>query len=468
MTSNRVHAFTDDALGDHDATALAELVADKQVSATELAQAAITRADKVAELNGIQLADFERALRAAARPKRGPFSGVPTFIKDNTDVAGLPSNQGSEAFVAKPAKHTAPIAAQLFGLGFVNLGKSTLPEFGLNASTEYMTLPPTRNPWDPAYSCGASSGGAAALVASGAVPIAHANDGGGSIRIPAACCGLVGLKPTRARHATNPHDRALPVQIISEGVVSRTVRDTARFWAGIECLAPARGLPPIGDVTGPGTRRLRVGLLPDSVNGAVTDDETRAAVLATADLLESLGHTVAPMELSIGARFEDDFTMYWALLAFVLERFTKQIYGVPADRTKLDGFTRGLAQHFRSHVRRTPGAVRRLRQAKAQYAEAFTKTDVVLSPVLVRTTPELGYLSPTVPFEELLDRLRNYAAFTPLNNVTGAPAISLPAGATSAGLPIGIQLAGAYGHERVLLELAYELEAARPWRRIQD
>ena len=313
-----------------------------------------------------------------------------------------------------------------------------------------MTLPPTRNPWDPAYSPGASSGGAAALVASGVVPIAHANDGGGSIRIPAACCGLVGLKPTRARHATNAHDRILPVQIISEGVVSRSVRDTARFWAGVEMLAPAKGLPRIGNVTGPGTGRLRIGLLTDSVNGAVTDDETRATVLATAELLESLGHRVEPIELTIGAEFEHDFTQYWALLAFMLERFTKQIYGVPADRSKLDGFTRGLARHFRSQVSHTPGALRRLRRAKALYAEAFETTDAVLSPVLVRTTPELGYLSPTVPFEQLLERLRNYAAITPLNNVTGAPAISLPMGATSAGLPIGIQLAGAHGAERTL------------------
>ena len=468
MSETRVHAFGDDALADHDATALAELLRSKQISATELVQAAITRADKVAELNGIQTTDYERALRTATRPAPGPFSGVPTFIKDNTDVAGLPSGQGSESFTAKPAKSHAPTTRQLLGLGLINLGKSTLPEFGLNASTEYMTWPPTRNPWNPAYSPGASSGGAAALVASGVVPIAHANDGGGSIRIPAACCGLVGLKPTRGRLAPNLHERVMPVQIISEGVLTRSVRDTARAFAGMEREYRAKNLPPIGAVEGPAKRRLRIGVAFESVSDAVTDADTRAAVGDTAQLLADLGHHVSTAEITIPRVFEDDFGLYWGVLAFLLQRLGSRIYGVPVDKDKLDGLTRGLADHFRRNRRSVPAALIRLRRSREQYAQMFAHCDVVVSPVLAHTTPELGYLSPTVPFDELFARLRRYVAFTPLNNAAGSPAMSLPLGTSSEGLPIGVQFNGGHGDERTLLELAFELEAAQPFRRIQD
>jgi amidase len=468
MTQTRVHAFGDDALGDHDATALAELVRAGEVSATELVQAAITRADKVAELNGIQTPDFDRALRAAARPAPGPFSGVPTFIKDNTDVSGLPSSQGSEAFAAKIAKHHGPTTRQLLGLGLISLGKTTLPEFGLNAATEWMTWPPTRNPWNPAHSPGASSGGSAALVAAGVVPIAHANDGGGSIRIPAACCGLVGLKPTRGRLAPNIHERVMPVQIISEGVLTRSVRDTARAFAAMERQYRATSLPPIGAVEGPGKRRLRVGVVFDSVSDAVTDADTRAAVGDAAQLLADLGHHVQPAEITVPRVFEDDFGLYWGVLAYVLQQLGGRIYGVPLDRAKLDGLTTGLADHFRRNRRHVPAAIMRLRRSREQYARMFQSYDVIVSPVLAHTTPELGYLSPTVPFDELFARLRKYVAFTPINNAAGSPAMSLPLGASRGGLPIGVQFNGAHGDERTLLELAFEIEAARPFRRIQD
>ncbi|MCW2832041.1 MAG: amidase, partial [Aeromicrobium sp.] len=224
MTS-RVHAFRDDALGDLDSVGVAAAVAGGEVSAREVAEAAIARAALVnPTLNAIQLADFERALAAADRPASGLFSGVPTFVKDNTDVAGLPTDRGSLAVRARPAVANAPFTDQFLSAGFTMLGKSTMPEFGFNASTEYETLPPTRNPWHTGYSAGASSGGAAALVASGVVPIAHANDGGGSIRIPAAACGLVGLKPTRDRVVPAVETARLPLDIISNGVVTRTVR----------------------------------------------------------------------------------------------------------------------------------------------------------------------------------------------------------------------------------------------------
>jgi amidase len=270
-----VHAFGDDALGDLDAVAVAEQIRTRKVSAVEVVAAAIERAAKVnGVLNAIELEDFGAALKKAARAAAGVFSGVPTFLKDNTDLQGLPTGHGSRAVNARPAKADAAFAKQFLAQGFVCLGKSRLPEFGLNATTEFVDAAPVRNPWHPDYSTGASSGGSAALVAAGVVPIAHANDGGGSIRIPAACCGLIGLKATRGRLLGPPAARALPVNIIAEGVVTRSVRDTAQFFAAAESYHRNRLLPEIGLVQGPHKRRLRFGVVFDSVTGHRTDAGT--------------------------------------------------------------------------------------------------------------------------------------------------------------------------------------------------
>jgi amidase len=186
-----VHAFADDALGDGDATEVAARIRSGEISGVEACEAALRRAEAVQPvLAPVAYVDPAAALAAARRHVAGPFGGVPTYVKDNLDVAGMPTNQGTDAFVARPARRNSPFVAQLEALGLVVLGKSRMPELGLNASTEYARAAPVRNPWQPSYSVGASSGGAAALVASGVVPLAHGNDGGGSIRIPAAACGL--------------------------------------------------------------------------------------------------------------------------------------------------------------------------------------------------------------------------------------------------------------------------------------
>lgn len=466
MAGRRLHAFGDDALGEHDATALATLIESGQLSAAEVFEATVARADRVRELNAIVVDDVERGRQRALAPRPGVFSGVPTIVKDNTDVAGLPTNHGSEAFTGRVATADAPFTTMLAGLGLINFGKSRLPEFGLNAATEFMTQPPTRNPWHLDHSPGASSGGAAALVASGVLPIAHANDGGGSIRIPAACCGLVGLKPTRGRFAPGHTERLLPVDVISEGVLTRSVRDTARAFAGLERQYRAPDLPPIGVVEGPSQRRLRVGLVLDSINGVKTEDQTRTAVSDTAELLATAGHHVEEVELPLGPRFADDFGIYWGLLATALRGFGNRIYDVELDRSKLDGLTRGLSRHFTRHALQMPAAIARLRRSRVHYARMFTKVDVVVSPVLAHPAPPIGYLSPTVPFADLFKRLNEYAIFTPLHNAAGSPGLSLPLGSTADGIPIGVHLSAGHGDERTLLELAFEIEAARPWRRI--
>jgi amidase len=343
-----------------------------------------------------------------------------------------------------------------------------MPEFGLNASTEFAGEAPVRNPWNPGYSPGASSGGAAALVAAGVVPLAHANDGGGSIRIPAACCGLIGLKPTRGRLIEPEASRALPVQIVAEGVVTRSVRDTAHFLAGAESYRRNPRLPEIGLVRGPNTRRLRVGMVVDSITGHSTDAATRETVTSTARLLEDLGHRVEEMALPLRAGFADDFATYWGLLSFLIATFGKRVMHPDFDRDQLDNLTRGLVALYKRNAWRTPGVIYRLRRTAREYARAFDTYDVVLSPVLAHTPPPLGYLSPEHDFETLFERLRRYVAFTPLNNASGGPGIALPIGATADNVPIAVHFSANHGDERTLLELAFEIEAARPWRRIQD
>ena len=471
VPTSPVHAVSDDALGDLDAVGVAAAVAAGDVSALELVEAAVARAEHVnGTLNAIQTPDFDRARDLAAGPLSGRLGGVPSFVKDNTAVAGLTTDNGSLAMRSRPATADDPFTEQLRSTGLVVLGKTTLPEFGFNASTEYETLPPTRNPWNPAFSPGGSSGGSAALVAAGVVPIAHANDGGGSIRIPAAACGLVGLKPTRGRVVPAAESSSLPVDIVSNGVVTRTVRDTAHFLAGTQEHVPAKGLKPLGLVEGPSDRRLRIGLVLDSVTGTPTDDDGRRVVLETVDLLTSLGHAVEEVDLPADAdAFLDAFKHYWSLLAFSTHRFGKRVMHSPDfDGTQVDALTRGLSAQFARSFWRTPRTIAVLKKSEKLYREAFSGVDLVLSPTLGYVTPRLGHLNPAAGFETHFQRLIQYAAFTPLNNAAGSPAISLPLGRSAEGMPVGAHFSALHGDEQTLLEIAYELEAARPFARIWD
>lgn len=465
----RIHAFTDDVLADHDAVAVAELIRSGRISAREVAEAAVARVEKVnPALNAVELARYGDAIAEADNHTDGVFAGVPSFIKDNLDVAGLPTRHGATAFKPQPMKKTDPFAAQYLAQGFTLLGKTSLPEFGFSATTEFQHHEPTRNPWHTDYSSGASSGGSAALVAAGAVPIAHGNDGGGSIRIPAAACGLVGLKPTRGRVVKSLASRSLPVNIIGEGVLSRTVRDTAHFFAGAERYYKPRRMPGIGLVEGPSGRKLRVGVVFNSITGSATDPQTRETVAETARLLEGMGHRVEEIEAPVPQRFIEDFKTYYGFLAFMMSRFGHRIMAPDFDAGEMDGLSKGLAAYYAERKWRTPSVLLSLKASRYLYARVMKRFDLILTPVLAHTTPELGYLNPNVPFEELFDRLINYASFTPVNNATGSPAISLPMGMSSDGLPIGVQFGAAHGDERTLLEVAYALEDVKGWPRIQD
>lgn len=475
-TPQSCHVFSNDALGRDDATALAERIRCRDISITEITRAAIARACAAQPLiHGVTSANYSEAMRTASRLDASEqtgslplFRGVPTFIKDNTNVAGLATGHGSLAVPETVAADTSPFARQMLAQGFLCLGKSTLPEFGFNASTEPAHGPATRNPWNLAYSSGASSGGSAALVAAGVVPLAHANDGGGSIRIPAACCGLVGLKPTRGRLIDNEAAASLPINIISEGVVTRSVRDTANFLEQAETYYRNPKLPPVGKIEGPSGRPLKIGLVLDSINGHKTDDITRQTVEETARRLEKLGHRIEPVPVPVHSTFPDDFALYWALLAFGIRANGKKMLHPAFDKRRTDDLTNGLDKMFRRQFWRLPTALWRLKRSWHDYAHAIAGLDAVLTPVLGHTTPPLGHLSPNLPFDTLFDRLRHYVSFTPLANATGAPAISVPMSHTPEHLPVSVQFMGRHGGEGTLLDIAYTLEADHPWPLVCD
>ena len=467
----RIHAFTDDVLADHDAVAVARLIASGEASRTEILEAALARIDHVNPvLNGISHDDRARAtIRAEdVSADGGPLAGVPSLIKNNTDYKGLPTQQGSAAVPPAPAEAHEEFTEQFLSTGVTVVAATTLPAFGLTASTEFVDREPTRNPWNPAYSSGASSGGSAALVAAGAVPIAHGNDGGGSIRIPAAACGLVGLKTTRNRLAPAKEMKDAPLDIVANGVLTRSVRDTAVFLAAAERYRPVPRLPRVGLVEGPAQRRLRVGLVTETLNGVPLDTDSARELRRVADLVASLGHVVMEMPIPVDAAFERHFVQYWRTIAFSLDYAGRFVVSRDFDRSKVDPFTRGLANAFVRSFWRTPGAIRALKRSARSYSEIFADWDVVLSPTLGHATPELGWLDPGVEFSEAFERLRTYVAYTPLNNASGGPAISLPLGRTSNDLPLGLHFSADHGDERTLLELAFELEAASPFARIQD
>jgi amidase len=462
-----VHAFGDDALGQLDAVGLVDAIQSGRVGRTEVVEAAIARTATVnAAVNGLVYKAFDRArAQAEAPPQAGFFSGVPTFVKDNVDVAGWPTMRGTDAWTPQPTDADSDFARLYLATGMTPLGKTQMSEYGFSASAEHPRLGPVRNPWNTDHTAGASSSGSGAFVAAGAVPIAHANDGGGSIRIPASCNGLVGLKPSRGRLPIDKEVSRMPIRLVANGVVTRSVRDTAAFYREAERIWRPSELPPIGDVTHPGKQRLRIAVITRSLLRECSA-EVRELTLKTAGLLEELGHRVDHVEKPpVPTSFASDFLLYWGLLALGQVQMSGRAAGF--DRTRLDNLTLGLDRLARRNLHRLPLAVIRLRGARRHTAR-FAKTyDAVLTPTLAHETPPIGYLDPTADYQQIIDRLQDWVAYTPLQNVTGEPSISLPLAESANGLPVGMMLSADMGAEVRLLELAYELEEAQPWARIQ-
>ncbi len=462
----RVHAFSDDALGRHDAVGLVRALHAGEVSGPEVIDAAIARSEKVdGDLNAVCFAAYDRARAAAGHLRGGYFAGVPTFLKDNVDVAGMPTQQGADAWAARPARRDGDFARMYLATGLVPLGKTQLSEFGFSPAAEHPRLGAVRCPWDTERVAGASSAGSAAVVAAGVVPIAHANDGGGSIRIPASVNGLVGLKPTRDRLAQDRLIRGQPVRIVSDGVLTRSVRDTAAFLREAEKVYRALHLPPIGDITRPGRKRLRVGVVVDAGGQRVTS-EVADLTWRTARLLEELGHSVEEAPPPLPEGFGDDFLLYWSSLSLFLVRNGRRAHGRSWDASRLDPLTHGLATHAARRLHRLPGAIRRLRRSTRLSAAYYEQYDVTLAPTLAAETPRVGHLRPEGDHEELMAKILEWVAFTPWQNGTGDPAVSLPLAATAGGVPLGMMFGAGAGREATLLELAYELEEAAPFARI--
>ncbi|HVU03396.1 MAG TPA: amidase family protein [Polyangiaceae bacterium] len=460
-----------------DATAQARLVAEKKVSPKELVEAAIARIERLdGPVNSVVTKQYEKALERAEGPlPSGPFRGVPFLLKDLSGGGekGSPLTLGSRLL----AKHVAEVDTELVrrfrDAGLVFVGRTNTPELGIPPTTEPLLFGPCKNPWNLAHSSGGSSGGAAAAVALRLVPFAHASDAGGSIRIPASCCGLFGLKPTRARSPMGPKLGESTAGLIAELCVSVSVRDSAALLDAIEgpdvgdpYAAPAKLRPFLSEVTAKPSK-LRIAVMRTAVNGAPVDPECLAAVDSAAALCRELGHEVVDeqFELADPASFFTAFVTVWSVSAAVNVRSIEALAGRPAGPEDIEPVTRALADMGNGHS--GPDFVlaqRTLHRASREIARFFVDHDVVLSPTLARPPALLGDLvsTPDSPLAGFF-KAGGYAAFTPVYNVTGQPAMSVPLHWSKDGLPIGVQFAGRFGDDGTLLRLAAELERARPW-----
>lgn len=464
-----------------DATAQAELVRNGDASPTELVEAAISRIEALnPELNAVITPLYDKARRAAAVSEfaGGPFRGVPFLMKDlGCHSAGDRFCEGF-GFLKKLGwvePEDSYLAAKFRRAGLVLCGKTNTPESGILPTTEPVAFGPTRNPWNPSHSTGGSSGGSAAAVASGMVPVAHANDGGGSIRIPASECGLVGLKPSRGRVSLGPDFGDLLGGLVCEHVVSRSVRDSAGIldciagpMPGDPCVAPAPSGPFATEV-GRDPGRLRVGILMADPTGAATvHPDCVEAAERTGRLLESLGHEVVvdhPRALE-EPEFVAHFITMWSVgNAFVLDYWARRT-GASLDQDDVETLTWALAEMGRSVTGPAYlAALEWLQSCTRRVAQWWESGfDLLLTPTLAEPPPLLGQFesAPDNPLAGLF-RAAALVPFTPEFNVTGQPAISLPLHWSSDGLPIGVQLVAAYGREDLLIRISAQLEQASPW-----
>lgn len=474
----------------YDATGLAKLVADKEVSAAELLTLA---RDRAAAVNPRINAIVRDVPAAPADQLQGPFAGVPFLIKDLAqDYAGLPSSQGCRALMSTPIAEHSTIVQRWIDAGLVIFGKTNLPEFGAKGITESEAWGPARNPWDLQRTPGGSSGGSAAAVAAGIVPCAGANDGGGSIRIPAACCGLVGLKPGRGLTPMGPTTSESMHGAAVQGVVSRTVRDTAAMLdviCGGEPFGPyIPALPdtPFASVVGQDPGKLRIGV---RVPSAITPNPHReafAAVEATVQTLTALGHHVeelpqAPYDDAALAR---DFLLTWFVhLAWDVDE-AKRLTGAGNESFERDTLIMaavGRATGSLDYV----DAVERRHQHTLRLSEFFESYDLLLTPTLATPPPKIGefdlpavlqrasdamiktrtagLLRHTKIVDDLVEKNLGWVPYTQLANLTGRPAISLPLHWTAESLPLGVQFVAPLGGESLLIRLAAQLEQAAPW-----
>ncbi len=464
------------AYGDHDGLGLGKLVNAGEVEPVELLEAAIERIEALnPDLNAVVTKIFDQALDGArSSAAKGPFAGVPFLLKDlGGALAGVPFTAGSRFFKDARPPTDSVLVERYKAAGLVPLGRTNTPEFGLSASTEPVLFGPTRNPWNRVRSPGGSSGGSAAAVAAGMVPLAHASDGGGSIRIPASCCGLFGLKTTRARNTLAPYLGESLAGCSVEHVVSRTVRDSAAALdasAGPAPGDPYMAPPPAGPFlaeVGRAPKQLRIGLATATFNGVPVDEDCIKAATDAARLCEDLGHRVEPAAPSFDAEAMDQaYNRLFAVGATANIRYRAEALGRELDP---DGFERVtwamIEQADRLNAADYVQLLNRLHAISRQIAGFFETYDMLLTPTLATPPVVLGHLDMmNDDLDDYVDRLWRFAPFTYQFNVTGQPAMSVPLSWNADGLPIGVQFVGRYGDEATLLRLAGQLEQAKPWR----
>jgi amidase len=439
----------------------ARLVRDREVSAVELVEEYLARIERLdPELNSYVTVCGDEALAAAQAPVDGPFSGVPTPIKDLVDTAGIRTTYSCRAYESNVPTEDGELARRIRAAGFIVLGKSNTPEFGTTAITESDLNGICRSPWDTSRTPGGSSGGASAAVAAGLCSIAQGSDGGGSIRIPASCCGLFGLKPSRGRTSPAPRGDAYGFSVA--GSLARTVADAAAFLdsiagpvAGDQYVAPPPERPYLEEV-GADPGRLRIALVLEPPTRGRVDPVCRNAARDAARLLEELGHDLE--EISV-AWHSDDLGELFATVWQTIPTLYPAV-----DRSQLDALN--VAFFDRAHAVSSAEYVAtylRLQQYGRRVAAFVADYDAVLTPTLALPPVPVGWVrEPDDPWEQY-QRALEFTPFTPAVNVAGLPAASVPLSWTDDGLPIGVQLIASFGCEALLFRLSAQLEEARPW-----
>lgn len=463
------------AYGECDATELAAMVRRGDVSARELVDEAIRRCEAVdGELNAVITTMFEQARDAAAKPPGdGPFAGVPFLMKDFVaEVAGTPFAEGSEFLRDYVPDEDSEIYRRFCAAGLITIGKTNLPEFAIGTTTEPRRFGATHNPWDPARTPGGSSGGAAAAVAARIVPMAHGNDVGGSIRIPASCCGLVGLKPSRGRTTLAPHYGDIFSGYFAEHALTRSVRDAAGLLDAI--AGPAPGEPYLAPPpqrswaaeVGADPGRLRIGYSTTTPLGDPLDPACRKAVEASAALCADLGHDVVERAPEFEAL--EFWTRYTSVLAggvaWALADWSRRL-DRPLDAAHFEPFVwafaeRGFQQSAADYLLAIQDVQRHVRRISAFY----TDHDLWLTSTLGQPPVPLGTLVYAGDPFELRRRTARFSPYTYIANATGQPAISLPLAMSDGGLPIGLHFTARLGAEATLIRLAAQLEQAQPWQ----
>lgn len=462
-----------------DACGLAKLVRDGEVTAREAVDAALATIEAIDPLVGAVIETWPEEIEAALADthRAAPFAGVPFLIKDILlHAAGRPSEAGSRLAKGMVFPHDTHLMTRFRGAGLVTLGRTKTPEFGFAPTTENVLHGPVRNPWDISRSAGGSSGGAAVAVSSGMVPVAHASDAGGSIRIPAAACGLVGLKPSRGRISLGPDVGEVLLGLGCEFIVSRSVRDTAAMLDAVHGAEPGdpcaieRPVTAYGDAAAARPARLRIGVMVDAWNGSSPDPEASRAVEHAAALCASLGHEVEEASPSMGVT-HDAFVLanarVWCSGLASWAAAYGAMLGRPIDLTTLEASTLACCVYGANVTAvQLHEALGIFNQVCRSMSDHTRNLDVLITPTLPGAALPLGRFSPAYGEVDGLAwtaRLFDASPYTPIFNVTGQPAISLPIGMTDTRLPVGVQFAAAPGREDLLIGLAAEIEVASPW-----